>query len=245
MIPYERQQKILSIIEGKELIKIDELQQEIPDVSLSTLRRDLKLLEKHRKIELLSGGAVKKITAVGEIPVQTRATLYGDEKEKIAVIAAQYIKDGDVIYLDSGTTCTQLFKNIQNRRITIYTSNTDIFALTHDTVAELYLLGGKFNPLNNSVSGSLTEDILRNLYFNKAFLGANGVDEKSGITTPTVEEATKKRMVKEHSDQVYVLCDSSKFHSFSNVVAFDLDDIILISDKNDEKIGEIVSVVTQ
>ena len=42
MIPYERQKKILSIIEEKELVKIDELQKIFDGVSVSTLRRDLK-----------------------------------------------------------------------------------------------------------------------------------------------------------------------------------------------------------
>ena len=75
MIPYERQQKILSIIESKELVKIDELQELFQDVSASTLRRDLKELEKNRKIESLSGGAVKKISTIGEIPITMRNTL--------------------------------------------------------------------------------------------------------------------------------------------------------------------------
>ena len=48
MIPYERQKKILSIIEEKELVKIDELQKIFDGVSVSTLRRDLKELEKNR-----------------------------------------------------------------------------------------------------------------------------------------------------------------------------------------------------
>lgn len=49
MIPYERQKKILSIIEERDLVKIDELQQIFDDVSVSTLRRDLKELEKIEK----------------------------------------------------------------------------------------------------------------------------------------------------------------------------------------------------
>lgn len=245
MIPYERQIKILSIIENKELIKIDELQDYFTNVSVSTLRRDLKELEKNRKIEFLSGGAVKKISTIGEIPIMTRNTLQNDKKEKIANIAAELICDGDTIYLDSGSTCSMLFKKILGKRITIYTSNTDIFSINGDIAAEIIVLGGKYNPINSSMTGPFTEELLKNLYFNKSFLGANGIDEKLGVTTPTIEEATKKRLVKEHSDQIYLVCDSSKFHNLSNVKAFDLDDVIIISDKNDEKISESVSIVTE
>ena len=245
MIPYERQQKILSIIENKELVKIDELLELFPDISESTLRRDLKELEKNRKVESLAGGAVKKVSTIGEIPITTRNTLQNEKKEKIANIAAELICDGDTIYLDSGSTCSLIFKKILGKRITIYTSNTDIFSINGDIVAEIIILGGKFNPINSSITGPFIEELLMNLYFNKAFLGANGIDEKIGVTTPTIEEAAKKRLVKEHSDQIYLVCDSTKFHNLSNVKAFDLNDVIIISDKSDEKISESVSIITK
>lgn len=245
MIPYERQQKILSIIEEKELVKIDELQEIFENVSVSTLRRDLKELEKNRKIESLSGGAVKKISTVGEIPISTRNTLQSEKKEKIANMAAELICDGDTIYLDSGSTCTLILDKILDKKVTIYTSNTNLFSINREIAADIFVLGGKFNPITSSLSGPFTEELLKNLYFNKSFLGANGIDETLGVTTPTIEEATKKRLVKEHSDQIYLVCDSSKFHNLSNVKAFNLDDLIIISDKSDKKISENVSIITE
>lgn len=245
MIPYERQQKILSIIEEKELVKIDELQEIFENVSVSTLRRDLKELEKNRKIESLSGGAVKKISTVGEIPISTRNTLQSEKKEKIANMAAELICDGDTIYLDSGSTCTLILDKILDKKVTIYTSNTNLFSINREIAADIFVLGGKFNPITSSLSGPFTEELLKNLYFNKSFLGANGIDETLGVTTPTIEEATKKRLVKEHSDQIYLVCDSSKFHNLSNVKAFNLDDLIIISDRSDKKISENVSIITE
>lgn len=50
MIPYERQRKIMNILDKEELVKIEELQKIFSDISSSTLRRDLKELEKNRKI---------------------------------------------------------------------------------------------------------------------------------------------------------------------------------------------------
>lgn len=245
MIPYERQKKILEIIEDNELVKIDELQNAFENISISTLRRDLKQLEKNRKIELLSGGAVKKISTVGELPITMRSNLEYEKKEKIAAMAAELIVDGDTIYLDSGSTCTLILNKILDKKIIIYTSNTNVFSINCDITAEIIVLGGEFNPNTSSLTGQFTEQLLRCLFFNKAFLGANGIDEKLGVTTPTIEEAMKKRLVKEHSDQIYLVCDSSKYHKLSNVKAFDLDDLIIISDKSDAKISENVSIVTQ
>ena len=91
------------------------------------------------------------------------------KKEKTTDIAANLIKDGDTIYLDSGSTCSILFKKILGKKITIYTSNTDIFSVSGEILAEVIILGCKFNPMNSSLSGSLTENLLKNLYFNKSF----------------------------------------------------------------------------
>ncbi|MBF0779232.1 DeoR/GlpR family DNA-binding transcription regulator [Streptococcus cuniculi] len=245
MIPYERQQKILGLLKDTELVKFDEIQHVFPDVSASTLRRDLKELERGNRIQYLSGGAIKLVSTIGEIPITTRNTLYNDKKEKIAEIAACQIQDGDVIYLDSGSTCSALFKKIIKKQITIYTTNTDIFAIAGEIAAEIIVLGGQFNPINSSVFGALTENNLRNIYFKKSFLGVNGIDEKFGVTTPTLVEATKKRIVKEHSDTVFLLADSTKFHNLSNVKAFDLKDVTIISDEFDEKIGKSISILTE
>lgn len=243
MIPYERQRKIMNILDKEELVKIEELQKIFSDISSSTLRRDLKELEKNRKIESLPGGAVKKRSTIGEIPISTKNTLQSDKKEKIAKIAAKLIEDGDTIYVDSGSTCTAILRYIIGKRITIYTTNTDIVSLKEDVRAEIFLLGGKYNPITSSLNGPFTDNLLRDLYFNKAFLGANGIDEKLGVTTPTIEETTKKRAVKSHSDQVYLVCDSTKFHKLSNVKAFDLNDVVIISDNDDVKIREKASII--
>lgn len=240
MIPYERQQKILELLKDTELLKIEELQKVFPNISDSTLRRDLKELEKKRRVEYLSGGAVKLLSTKGEIPIAQRNTLNSDEKEALANLAAQYVEDGDVIYLDSGSSCISLFKKIMSKRITIFTTNTDIFSINDDLNAEIIVLGGQYNPLTSSISGTLTEDNLRNIYFAKAFLGVNGVDENYGVTTPTLAEAMKKRLVKEHSDNVYLLCDRSKFHSVTNIKVFDLKDVTVISDSYDEKLGKVI-----
>ncbi|MGT2785825.1 DeoR/GlpR family DNA-binding transcription regulator [Streptococcus merionis] len=244
MIPYERQQKILELLKDTDILKIEELQKHFPTISDSTLRRDLKELEKKRKIDYLSGGAIKAVSTTGEIPISQRNTLHSQEKDILAELAAQFVQAGDVIYLDSGSSCTSLFRRIMSKRITVYTTNTDIFSvITEENQAEIIVLGGQFNALISSISGPLTEENLKNIYFTKSFLGVNGIDEKYGVTTPTLVEANKKRLVKEHSDHVYLLSDSSKFHNLSNVKAFDLKDVTVISDRYDEKLGKVVSLI--
>ena len=245
MIPYERQEKIVEILNQKELLRIDELQKYIPEISISTLRRDLKELEKKNKVHLLAGGAVKLMSSTTELPVSAKTNLQKKEKDYIAQVAAKQINDGDTIYLDSGSTCSALLREIVTKKIHIITTNTDALTLSGDFSCDITLLGGAFNPIISSLSGPLTEENIKKYIFDKAFLGANGIDLKFGITTPDYIEASKKIAVLGQTRVPYLLCDSSKFHKVSTVKAFDLKDVTLISDKSDKKLAKEMKIISK
>ncbi|MFC6181806.1 DeoR/GlpR family DNA-binding transcription regulator [Lactiplantibacillus daowaiensis] len=243
MIPYERQERILQFLTDKDLVKIDEIHAQLPEFSLSTLRRDLKSLESNGKIEYLIGGGVKAIASIGEIPMTKKTALHSTEKQVIAERAAGLVQDGESVYIDSGSNGTLLLKRLLDRPVTIYTTNTTIFSVNTPIQAKVMMLGGQYIPSISSLSGTLTENTLRDLYFDRAFLGVNGVDDQNGVTTPNIAEATKKRLIKKNSKQTYLLCDSSKFHRTATVRAFDLDGVTLISDKSDHDLGQLVPIL--
>lgn len=83
MIPYERHELILNKLKEADLLKIDELAAFMPDVSMSTLRRDLKELEKRGSIEYLTGGAVKLHSAAREVSVFEKGAQRISEKDQI------------------------------------------------------------------------------------------------------------------------------------------------------------------
>ncbi|AMG51434.1 MULTISPECIES: DeoR/GlpR family DNA-binding transcription regulator [Enterococcus] len=243
MIPYERQEKILEALAQDELLKIEQLQSILPTVSISTLRRDLKELEKSGRVELLAGGAVKICSTASEMPIAAKAALYSQEKEAIATLAAELVHDGDVIYLDSGSTCTALLHKIINKKITIITTNTSVFTIQQETPAEILLLGGRYNPVISSLNGPLTDANLQTFNFQTAFLGANGIDAEKGVSTPNLVEANKKREILNNAKTAYLLCDSSKYGQVAAVKAFSTEDVVIISDAYNDKIGELTQII--
>ena len=246
MIPYERQQRILELLSGRELVWLDELQQEIPGVSSSTWRRDIKELERLGKVEHLQGGAIKASTPTGELPLSVKIGLHSEEKTAIAKLAAREIADGDTIYLDSGTTCTALMREIANRDVTVVTSNTDVVSLvTPESIAKVTLLGGSYDPAIGSISGPLTQENIDRYVFLKAFLGANGIDARFGITTPSLAEAAKKQAVAARSKCVYVLADSSKFHQVTAIQTLDLADVTVISERSDDELAALTTLICE
>lgn len=244
MIPYIRKERIIEILKCGEVINIEELQHLIPEVSISTLRRDLKDLEKNEKVILLFGGGVKCRTNSLELPISTKLNIKTKEKEAIANIASNLINSGDTIYLDSGTTCTALLNKLHTKKITIITSNTQVFSMSENFKFDIIFLGGNYNPLISSVNGSLTDGNINHFNFDKAFLGANAIDIELGVSTPSIEEANKKRQVIKRAKESYLLCDSSKFGKALMSRAFGVDECIIISDKFDRALASKTKLLT-
>lgn len=243
MIPYERQERILQILKEQKMMKINDLHVLLPNVSMSTLRRDIKELESSNKIKTLSGGAIKHQTKSTEIPISTKSTLNVKEKEYIAKLAVKQVNEFETVYVDSGSTCTFLLEELVKKNVNIITTNTNILTLTNDIYANITLIGGEYNKKISSLSGPLTEENLKKYIFDKAFIGANGIDKKFGVTTPSIQESSKKKVIFNQSKDSYFLCDSSKYHSSSNVKVANLNEIKIISDKYDEEIAEQAMII--
>ena len=232
MIPYERQQKILELLQDRDFLKIEDLLELIPDVSESTLRRDIKELESTRQLERLTGGAIKAYSSVSELPSATKQTLHQDEKRLIAKLAAREVSEDDTIYIDSGSTCSALLAEVMNMDIHVVTTNTDAIKLAAGpTRAEIILVGGTYDPEISSLHGPLTLETIARFVFDKSFLGANGVDPKFGITTPHLQESSKKQLVIKRSKRSFLLADSSKFGLVASVTFAPLDAGTIITDR--------------
>ena len=193
---------------------------------------------------MLSGGGVKLNAVSHERGVQVTSAMHAAEKEAIAVRAAREVEDGDTVYIDSGSSCTMLLAHLLDRDVTIYTGNGSACLVSSDVRAHIVMIGGDFNPLTSSMTGPIAETILGEIYFDKAFLGVNAVSSERGITNPRYDEVAKKRIVKQNSSEVYVLCDSSKFHQVSNVKVFDLKGLTIISEKDDERLRKYARILT-
>lgn len=241
MIPDLRREAILNSLNIGKIFYLEDLLKKFDMISESTLRRDLKVLEDNNQIELLRGGVIRKIEQSDNNTIKEEKDLDIDIKEKlnknnkrlIAKYAASLIKDNDVIYIDSGTTCTYIMKFLQNKNITIVTSNVKIieqYRNIPDNI-EIISVGGNLNKKLGSFSGPITENNLKNFNFNKAFLGSTSLNATSGMTTPDLAEANKKRIVKENSSKSYILLDSSKFNKFAMCKVCDLNECDIITDK--------------
>lgn len=231
MIPYVRRKRILEEFEKKEVVYLEDLAESLKDISISTIRRDLRTLASEGEIVILRGGAAKLKSGSFDLPIETKHMLNIDKKNKIAKYAASLVKDGEVIYVDSGSTTLYMIKYLKEKEITVVTSNTQVLNELSDSNITCIILGGQITKNLASIVGPITDQLLTNMFFDKAFLGASGYSLQGGINTPDSRESNKKRIVKENSKETYVLVDSSKAGKVNFSKAFEINECTIITDK--------------
>lgn len=238
MVPELRQEAILASVRSRDISYIKDLAEEL-NISLSTIRRDIAALEEAGTVITMRGGAVKPVIAeepapaavTEEAPVVKKRLIRSAEKDLIAKKAAALVSDGDVIYIDSGTTCSCMFQYLSSKDIIIVTSNYEVLDFMPMQKAKVIMLGGEISNDLHSINGPLTEKSIADMHFNKAFIGANGYIPDGGVFTHTEREARKKVLVKEHSDKNYLLMDTSKKNQYAFQKLFNVRDVELITEE--------------
>jgi DeoR family transcriptional regulator, fructose operon transcriptional repressor len=231
MFVEERKSKILQRLEDEERVDVIELGK-LLEVSESTVRRDLKELEEANLLKRTHGGAVSmrmatKQSVTIEPSFLEKEIQHPSEKKAIARKALEWIKEGDTILLDSGTTTFYILQELKSfKHLTVVTNAiiSPAFLELHSGI-ELLFLGGLYRPQTQSLIGMFTEQCLNLIRVDKCFIATNGVDPSIGLTTPSMAEAEIKRKMISCAQEVILVTDSSKFGKSSFAKFADLDDV--------------------
>lgn len=137
--------------------------------------------------------------------------MFIEEKKQIGIYCANLVRDGDVVFLDSGTTTLQIAKALKGRSITVLTNDLNIASELLDCHAiTLFIVGGELNRENNNLLGSKAISFFDDIRGDVLFLAVEGVDENAGFTVPDLDEVPIKRRMMGTVDKVYVVSDHSK-----------------------------------
>ena len=215
-IPAERRKRIQEHLITNKVASLTNLST-ILNTSTATVRRDLEKLEKTGFLERTRGGAVLSRRLSQESEYQQRLLDNPDAKRLIGKAAAALIEDGDVVFLNGGTTTIEIARYIRpNANITIITNNLSIASEINNTGFELIALGGTYQPTSLSVGGDFATECLNQVYADKVFLGVDGISLKYGFTFPLKTEAKIARIMMERTrGPIYVVADHSKWGTVS------------------------------
>lgn len=179
-------------------------------VSINTIRRDLQ--------EILSDPRYKKIYGGVEYQDETYITPFNEREEKsveqkrrIAEKAASFIEEGDVVFIDSGTTTSKMSAFFEDIPFTIITNNLFIIM---DAVKfkhiKVIALSGLLSRETMSFGGTSSIDLIRKMNISKAFMACTGFSKENGVSNSSMEEFDIKSEVIERSREVVLLATSDK-----------------------------------
>ena len=230
-----RSERLLGIeqyLYEKKTVTLDELCH-VFDVSKNTIRRDIEVLVENPNIKKIYGGiTVDGAAPRGLISYERRNFVNTPSKTSIAKEAARFIEDGDIIFIDSGTTTARMLEFIKDKEITILTNNLEIIygAIPYDNLT-IITLSGVLRRDTLSFTGISATKTLEAYNIPKAFFAATGFS-LSGATNSSAEETAIKQMAIARSVQRFLLADHTKYDVVSLLTYGELADFqCLITDQ--------------
>jgi DeoR/GlpR family transcriptional regulator of sugar metabolism len=212
----QRRNDILRLVKRDGSVIVEQLVAKY-DVSVETIRRDLRILDERGLVKRTYGGAAKREQTTWDMPFHERINLNRDRKETIAKEAIRLLEDGDSLFLDGNTTgyMISLFLPV-DRQMMIVTNSLFVATslLQRGVNSKVFLVGGEINEEGMTSGHKLQQELLQ-YRFDKAVISCMGVTA-SGTYFSRTEPMRVAHTVAEISSQIVLVADSSKMnrHAF-------------------------------
>lgn len=248
----ERRRRILELVNAHGRVRVSELAQ-LVGVTEPTVRKDITDLDGQRLLRRTHGGALAMRPAY-EADVSARAGTNVAGKRAIARACLAEVKDGDAIFLDSGTTMIAVAEafspdsallgesgpvpvpvnvNILTNAVEVARAVAGLPGVRHN------VLGGQYRVFGGCFVGPLTVEALQRFTLNVAFIGVTGLSEL-GFTVADVNEAQVKISAMERARRVVVPMDHTKMGAADFVKICDLDRAeTVVTDEPNEHLAQM------
>ena len=248
MLKEERHRRIHQFIEADGHATVSDLSHEF-GVSEMTIRRDLQELGVRGLIMRVHGGAItpNQRRMLNEPPILDRIREQAVSKRRIGQAVASMIKEGETIYIGSGTTALAVAEALRERsNLTVVTNALTIAnALATSPEINVIVVGGFLRISELSLIGHIAEAALHDLRVDKVIMGMRGIDPEYGLTSDHHQELMTDRAIMAIGDTVIIVADHTKFgHVAASRTAPIIDATLLVTDKQtpDQLIAKIRSL---
>jgi len=180
-----RRLQIVELLRRRQELSVQELASTL-GVTPMTIRRDFESLERLQYLVRTHGGAHASRPGLAAFAFEERRQSRSSAKEAIARLAAEQVKPGMTLSIDTGTTTLEVARAIAGvSKLKVLTWSLPIAAALYARHnVDLVLLGGNVGISSPDLSGPLTEDNLRQFRTRLAILGTDAADA-SGLYTTT------------------------------------------------------------
>lgn len=251
MLKEERFQFLLDRLDKEHIIKVSDIKDQL-GVTEVTIRRDLKELEEAGFLTRIHGGAKsnkENHPTNAELSHQEKIKINLPAKREIAQKIAAEIKNGETIFLGSGSTIELACNYLTVHSAKIITNSIHIFQhLKGKDQFDIVLVGGDYRHITGAFIGTIANDTINNLHFDRCFVGVNGIH--SGFAyTDNEREGTTERYILNTGQIKYLVADHSKFDKRAFYKFYDLKEVdylitdSAISDETKEEITQFTTIL--
>ena len=229
-----RRKKILEILRRDGQVRVAHLSDTL-GATVVTIRSDLDALEQDGYLERTQGGAIQTMKNYYNLEFQRRKQEHMENKKAIAAAAAGLVRDGDTLFINSGTTTYFAAVELKQRKnLNIVTNSISVAVeLGGLPTFRVILLGGDISAQYSFTYGEDVKEQISRYRANWAILSVDGIQPGTGITTYHAEESVIDRIMMERAQTPIIIADSTKLgrESFSRVSVL-TPQTILITDQN-------------
>ena len=224
----KRREQILDILnkDGEATVKA---LSEIFGVSDMTIRRDFHVMEEQGFLNVHYGGAsLRKVYSTVQSFSIRQEKLYKNKLD-IAGKAVAYIKEGEVLFLDTSTTVLLMLRFLPDMNLTVVTNSFPVMEeLFRNPKIQLHMAPGIYQEEYAGPLDYSTAEYVSRFHYDKAFFGACAVESSFGVSATREIEAAVKQRVYANADESYLLADHTKFGKKNLIKYNDVSDYRLI-----------------
>lgn len=207
MFQKERLDAIMDILKCNGYVPVKYLTEEL-HYSNATINRDLNVLEKQQLIKRSYGGV--ELAEPKGVPVSFRYHKMKSAKSKIGQKAAEFVQDGDTIFIDASTTSEYMGRHLIDKKdITVITNNMALVMFLCEFNVHVICLGGEVAEKPHMLSGIETVENARRYHANKMFFSTASFTEDGRIGNGPLYYQLHLIML-ENADQCFYLADHEK-----------------------------------
>ena len=208
----ERRKHIIDALRNTGRVNVSRIAADLK-VTEVTIRRDLSRLEKRGLLRKSYGGAILSGPPDVDMPVRYRQSRNLRAKQTIGQLASQLINDGDIIFLEAGSTCHEIIPHlVKCTNLTVIVNSLYLMSRLHElTQHKTILTGGEYRPDRMDMVGPTAETAIAQLGGFKAFTGADDIAIDAGLSGADVVTVGFAKLVLKRASEVIFVGDHTKF----------------------------------
>ncbi len=227
----ERHRIILSAVQDRPVVTVVDLCA-LTEASEATIRRDIAALHMEKKLRRVRGGAEAiappQFVGLAGRPYSLNENRQIRQKQAIARAAVELCEDGDPIIINGGTTTFQMVHPLASRRLQVFTNSFPIAEhLLKHSKNTIMLSGGAIYREQNIILSPFDNDVTRNFYAKRMFMGAQGLAPLGLMEADPLLIQAEQKLIGQ-ADELIVLVDSTKFANRSSLVLCPLSRIDMV-----------------